>query len=65
MKTTLFWSVLAAGLFTVSTATFARNFAAYAQAVGDAGAAQQTVGVVGAAGAPATRPHGHYYHRRH
>jgi hypothetical protein len=36
MRTTLFLSSVAAGLLAVSTTTFAQNYGAYAQAVGDA-----------------------------
>jgi hypothetical protein len=40
MKTTLFLSALTAGVLAVSTASFAQEFGNYAQAVGDAAAAQ-------------------------
>jgi hypothetical protein len=36
MKTTLFMSMVAAGLLAVSTTTFAQNLGTYAAAVGDA-----------------------------
>jgi hypothetical protein len=40
MKTTLFLSAFAAGVLTMSTATFAQSFGNYAQAVGEPAATQ-------------------------
>jgi hypothetical protein len=52
MRTALFLSSVAAGLLAVSTMTFAQNYGAYAQAVGEAA---QTPTVTPGYGAPLAR----------
>jgi hypothetical protein len=56
MKTALFLSSVAAGLLAASTATFAQNYGAYAQAVGEAAQATTVTPGYGAPLGRFTRP---------
>lgn len=60
MRTALFLSSVAAGLLAASTATFAQNYGAYAQAVGEAAQATTVAPGYGAPLGRFTRPDAGY-----